>query len=99
MDKRDQCLITIAQLKRAVARAEKKLAHCRKKEMSALQDLQIIEETLADKRISQADINIERVKYYNNHMYGKPRLVGNPPDILSMLGRPSIRLPYDIGYV
>lgn len=99
MDKRDKCLVTIAELKREVAKAEKKLSRCRRRELAALQELEIIQERLADKRISQADINIERAKYYHQHTFGKPRLVGTPPDIITTLARPSIPIPYDLGSV
>ena len=54
-----------------------------------LHRLQNIKKELADRRLAQADINVERAKYYYKRASESPRLVGNPFDILTVLSKPS----------
>ena len=96
MDRRDQCLLTLAEIKKTIAKAERKLASCRKKEMVVLQKLYSIEEDFAGRRLTQADINIERVQYYHKHTYERPRVVKQPSNIITSLSKPSVPLAYDI---
>ena len=83
MEQQDKYLIALAHVKQAVARAEHKLAHRRTKEMKLLHRLQRIREELAEKRMMQAEIDIERVKNYQKCRKEKPRLVGSPLEILT----------------
>ena len=89
LDERDQFLVKLAEVKRAIAKAERKLAHCRTKETMIIHRLQSIKKELADKRLAQADINVERAKYYYKRTSESPRLVGTPFDILTLLSKPS----------
>ena len=50
LDRRDQCLISLAEAKYAVAKAEHALAHCRLQEIMELHRLQCIREELAQTR-------------------------------------------------
>ena len=92
LDQRDECLITLAQAKRAIAKAERRLAHCRTKETKVLHRLQVISKELADRRLAQADINIERAKFYHKRSSEIPRLAGTPYDILTTLSKPSFSI-------
>lgn len=84
--------MSIAEVKRGVARAEKVLAEWRAKEASLLYELQCITRDVAEKRLSQADINIERTKSFQKHFSDKPRLVVGPQDLFSTLSTASISL-------
>ena len=64
-----------------------------------LQELYSIEEDFAGRRLTQADINIERAQYHHKHAYGKPRTVKSPVHITAALSTPSLPLMYDIGSI
>ena len=96
MDRRDEYLISLAEVKRCIARAERRLAQWRSKELALLHNIQSITEEVAYKRIAQSDINLERVKSFRSRLSENPRLVGTPSDILTTLTRPSMALADDI---
>ena len=82
-------MVKLAEARRAIAKAERKLAHCRTKETVILHHLQCIKEELADRRLAQADINIERAKFYYKQASESQRHVGAPIDIITALSKPS----------
>ena len=92
MDKRDEYITTIAEVKRNIARAERALAEWRAKEAFLLHQVECITRDVAVKRLSQADLNMERVKFYQKQYVDNPRLVNTPQDILATMTRPSISL-------
>ena len=92
MDRRDEYLTTLAEVKPCIAKAEQRLAQWRTKETLLLHNLQCLTEEVANKRITQADINLERARSYRQQLCEKPRLVGTPSDILSSLTKPSMTL-------
>ena len=91
MDQQDQCLSTLARVKKAIAKAERKLAHCLSMETHVLHQLDCLCEELAKKRIEQANINMERAKLYQRYLTKKPRSVYPPPDIVNTLARATLR--------
>ena len=95
MNRRDQYLIMLAEIKREVAKAEKRLAHCRTKESLVLHRLQCIREEVAERRLTQADINIERAKSYRKHSC--EGLVRIPSNIIKALFKPSASIADDVG--
>ena len=98
LDRRDQCLISLAEAKHAVAKAEYALAHCRVQEIMELHRLQCIREELAQKRIAQAEINVRRAKSFIEQTFEAPRSVGSLQDILTTLLSSSLRNSDDIGH-
>ena len=91
-----QSEITLAKIKKIIAKAERKLASCCKKEMVVLQKLYLIEEDFTGRHLTQANINIKRVQYYHKHTYERPRVVKQPANIITSLSKLSVPLVYDI---
>ena len=98
LDQRDRYLVTLAQVKKSIAKAERRLAHCRAKEILILQQLQSINEDLAERRVQQADVNIERAKHYHKRLCEKPRQV-DTPSIMTILSRPSVTIAANLAVV
>ena len=92
MDKRDEYIMTMAEVKRNIARAEKALAEWRAKEALLLHQLECITRDVAVKRLSQADLNIERAKSYHRQYIDNPRLVKSPQDLFAIMTSPSVSL-------
>ena len=92
MDKRDEYLLTMAEVKRNIAKAERAVAEWRAKEAMLLHELECITRDIAVKRLSQADLNIERAKTYLRQHIDSPRLVQDPKDLFATMTRPSISL-------
>ena len=89
LDKRDQYLVKLAEARRSIAKAERKLAHCRAKETMILHHIQCIKKEVADRRLAQADVNIERAKFYYKRATETQRHVGAPFDIITALSKPA----------
>ena len=98
LDQRDQCLISLAEAKHAVAKAERALAHCHIQEIMELHCIQCIRKELAQKRIAQAEINVRCARSYIKETFESPRSVGSPSDILTTLLSSLLRNSDDIGY-
>ena len=92
MDQRDEYLITLAEVKLCIAKAERRLAQWRTKETLLLHNLQYISQEVACKRVTQADINLERTKSFQQCLNKNPGLFQSPSNILSTLTRPSMNL-------
>ena len=56
-----------------------------------MHQLQCISERLADRRVLQADLNIERAMYYQSRLNENPRQI-DTPSIISILSRPSFTM-------
>ena len=82
----------MAEVKRNIARAERVLAKWRAKEALLLHQLECITRDIAMKRLLQANLNIERAKYYHRQHVDSSRLVKVPQDIFTTMTRPSISL-------
>ena len=89
LNQRNQYLPILAKIKQKIAKAERTIAHCRAKEMLVLYHMHSINEQVAEKRVLQADINVERTTVYSREAANKPRPTSLPEDLIVTLSRPT----------
>ena len=99
MDHRNLYLPLLARIKQRIAKAERTIAHYRAKEMMILHRIYSIGECVAEKRIMQADINVERTRLYQQESQDRARPVAPPEDILVALSRPTGRNMDGLGVI
>ena len=85
MGQRDHVVVSLARVKRKMAKAERKLARWRTKESFLLHRLQSVNEDLAEKRLTQADINLERAMHHQKQEAEKARVNVVPVDIITSM--------------
>ena len=92
MDEQDHHLASLAHVKRAIAKAEHKLANKHRKESDLLHRLDCLREELAEKCIEQAEINMEQSELYQKYLREKPRSIDPPLDIVTSLSTHVVQL-------
>ena len=85
----NQHVVNLARVKQGVAKAERRLARWRAREAHLLHQMRRMHEDLAERRIAQADVNLERALYYQQQAAKNSQVAGMPTDILTAMSMPS----------